>query len=404
MVDIFSIDWASWINLLLRWFHITAGIAWIGSSFYFIWLDYSLQPPQADNAKKAGVFGELWSVHGGGFYCSTKFSTPPQKLPEVLHWFKWEAYTTWISGFLLFVLIYYFNTQVYLLDSSKLSLHPCAAILISLSFFIVSYLCYDLLCRFVQEKFPIIFGVAIFFYITILAYGLTQVFANKAAFLHFGAILGSIMAGNVFFVIIPNQKKIINALLKGKQADSRLGKMGKNRSVHNNYLTLPVLFTMISGHYPLTFGHSYSWILLVIITFLSAFVRHHFNLKHQGKKAFWVLIVAFFLMIVGIYFVEATRKKNNTNAYLEKVEPMQIEQIFAKHCISCHSTNPTFAGFSEPPAGVSFEEFVEIKKRAKIIYEQVVVSRVMPLGNITKMNEMERAIIAQWGLTQMGKK
>lgn len=404
MVDIFSIDWISWLNLLLRWFHITAGIAWIGSSFYFIWLDYSLQSSPVDSDEKAGIVGKLCSVHGGGFYRSTKFSKAPQKLPEVLHWFKWESYTTWISGFLLFVLIYYFNTQVYLLDSTKFSLHPCPAILVSLSFFIGSYLCYDLLCRFVQEKFPIVFGIAIFVFITTLAYGLTQVFANKAAYLHFGAILGSIMTGNVFFVIIPNQKKIVNALLEGKEPDFRLSKIGKNRSVHNNYLTLPVLFTMISGHYPLTFGHPYSWILLVFITFMSAFVRHHFNLKHQGKKAFWVLVVAFFLMVAGIYFVEATRKKTNTNISVEKITTMQIEQIFAKHCISCHSANPTFTGFSEPPAGVNFEVFAEIEKRAKIIYKQVVVSKVMPLGNITKMSEVERSIIAQWSLTQIEKK
>lgn len=403
MLDIFSIDWVGWLNLALRWFHITAGIAWIGSSFYFIWLDYSLLPPQQESDKKAGIFGEVWSVHGGGFYRSTKFAKAPQELPDVLHWFKWEAYSTWISGFLLFVLIYYFDTKVYLIDSENFALTPYQAILVSLSFFIGSYLVYDGLCRFIQEKSPIFFAILIFFALSILAYALTHVFSNKAAFLHFGAVLGSIMAGNVFFVIIPNQKKIVNALLKKKVPDFRLGKMGKNRSVHNNYLTLPVLFTMISAHYPLSFGHPFSWIVLVVITFLSAFIRHYFNLKHQGKNAFWVLIVSFFLIVIGIYIVELTRNKTTSQATTKIIEITQIQKIFEERCITCHRAKPTFAGLTEPPGGISFEELTEIQKRVKSIYEQVVVSKAMPLGNITQLTDEERVLIAQWAQQQQKK-
>jgi uncharacterized membrane protein len=397
MFDIFAVDWSGWLNLALRWFHITAGIAWIGGSFYFIWLDYNLQAPKSE--KKKYIFGELWSVHGGGFYHSKKFARAPRELPDFLHWFKWEAYTTWISGFLLFVLIYYLNAQVYLIDAEKFNLTPLEAIGVSMAFLVGTYLCYDLLCRFVQEKFPILFGIAVFLLITCLSYGLVQFFSNRAAFLHFGVVLGTIMAGNVFFVIIPNQKKIVKALLKNEKPNFLLGKRGKTRSVHNNYLTLPVLFTMISGHYPLTFGHPFNWILLVAITFFSAFLRHYFNLKHQGKKAFWVLVVSFFVMLIAIYIIEYTRAEvrntdKKTDENVIKIE--QVQDIFEKRCNVCHSDEPTFTGLSEPPSGVSFEKPAEIEKRAKIIYDQVVVSKVMPLGNITKMSEEERAVIAQW--------
>ncbi len=395
MLDLLVVDWASWLNLALRWFHIIAGIAWIGGSFYFIWLDHSLLLPEEKNEQEKGILGEVWSVHGGGFYRSVKFLKTPKELPEKLHWFKWEAYTTWISGFLLFILIYYLNAQIYLIDLDKFQLTSSQAILISLALLIISYLIYDLLCRFVQEKFPIIFGVSCFFFITALAYALVQVFSDRAAFLHFGVVIGSIMVGNVFFIIIPNQKKIMNALLKGVTPDSLLGKMGKNRSVHNNYLTLPVIFTMISGHYPLTFSHPFNWVLLVTITFFGAFIRHYFNLKHQRKKSLWVLVISFFTMLVGIYLIETTRDEE-TVAGSEIIKIEQVQTIFANRCLTCHRANPTFTGLSEPPGGISFEKYAEIQKRTKEIYEQVVLAKVMPLGNITGMSDEERKVIAKW--------
>ena len=285
------IDWQDWLNLIIRWFHITAGIAWIGSSFYFIWLDYSLRPPQEqNNKKKAGeknnALGEVWSVHGGGFYHVQKFQNVPKKMPETLHWFKWEAYSTWISGIALFILIYYLNAKLYLIDAEKFSFTPLQSIFISLGFLAGGWLVYDRLCRSFITKFPTLFFTTGFLLICALSYSLTHLFSSKTAFLHYGVVLGTIMVGNVFFVIIPNQKKIVASLMAGKTPDENLGKAGKLRSTHNNYFTLPVIFTMISGHYPLTFGHPYNWILIVEDYFFKCISQTLFQSQTPRKKIF----------------------------------------------------------------------------------------------------------------------
>ena len=407
----------NWLNLIIRWFHITAGIAWIGSSFYFIWLDYSLRPPQEqNNKKKAGeknnALGEVWSVHGGGFYHVQKFQNVPKKMPETLHWFKWEAYSTWISGIALFILIYYLNAKLYLIDAEKFSFTPLQSIFISLGFLAGGWLVYDRLCRSFITKFPTLFFTTGFLLICALSYSLTHLFSSKTAFLHYGVVLGTIMVGNVFFVIIPNQKKIVASLMAGKTPDENLGKAGKLRSTHNNYFTLPVIFTMISGHYPLTFGHPYNWILLVLITFLSAFLRHYFNLKHQGKKSFWVLIISFILIVVAVFLADWSRKylqekeaqiKENQikkEQVQKQVEFAKVQSIIQERCVSCHSDKPTFSGIVAPPAGISYDKSEDILLNVEKIYQQVVISKIMPLGNITQMTQEERDAIAQWYINQ----
>ncbi len=404
------IDWQDWLNLIIRWFHIVAGVAWIGSSFYFIWLDYSLHPPKEKdepekNQQEAGVFGEVWSVHGGGFYHVRKFQNAPKNLPETLHWFKWEAYSTWISGFALFVLIYYLNSKLYLIDAEKFAFTPLQSIFVSLGFLAGGWLVYDTLCRSFIARFPILFFGIAFFLICVLSYSLTHFFNSKAAFLHYGVVLGSIMVGNVFFVIIPNQKKIVAALIAGKTPDENLGKTGKQRSTHNNYFTLPVIFTMISGHYPLTFGHPYNWVILVLITFLSAFFRHYFNLKHQGKKSFWVLITSFIFILIAIFVTDWSRKYFLKKEVLktEQVEFVEVQKIIQERCSSCHSDRPTFTGIAAAPAGISYDKPENILLNVEKIYQQVVISKIMPLGNITQMTQEERGIIAQWA-TNLNKK
>lgn len=395
---ILAIDWLSWFNLLVRFFHVVAGIAWIGSSFYFIWLDLSLRSPQDPKNKEAGVFGEVWSVHGGGFYQVSKFQNAPKKLPETLHWFKWESYATWLSGFFLLIIIYYFNSKLYLIDTEKLNLTTTQAILLSLGFLIIGWVVYDLLCRFLLEKASFVFDLFAFLLLCGLSYGLTHVFSSKAAFLHYGVVLGTIMAGNVFFIIIPNQKKIVAKLLKGEIPDPKLGKDGKSRSTHNNYLTLPVIFAMISGHYPLTFGHPYNWILLLVITFLSAFFRSYFNLKHKGSKNFWVLITSFILILTAIFVTDWTIKNSlkSTKNDSQQVKFSEVVQIVNNRCLTCHSNKPTFTGLTAAPNGLSYENPQVIKTKAKEIYQRVVVTKTMPLGNITNITEIERQIIKNW--------
>ena len=402
MEYLLNFDWLSWLTLIIKWFHVVAGIAWIGSSFYFIWLDCSLEPPKEQSAKDKGISGEVWSVHGGGFYQVAKYNNAPKKIPDTLHWFKWEAYTTWLSGFALVVLIYYLNSKLYLIDTAKFQLSPLQAILLSLSFIVGGWLIYDSLCKILLTRSKLFFGICAFLFLALLSYSLTNLFNSKAAFLHFGVVLGSIMAGNVFFVIIPNQKKIVASLIKGKLADANLGRIGKARSTHNNYLTLPVIFAMISGHFPLTFGHPFNWVVLLIITFLSGFFRHYFNLKHQGRRYLAVLISSLLLILLSIFLTDFSRqfmnKKNSTQQ--EEVSFEKVKVIIKKRCSSCHSDKPTFTGIISAPEGISYDNSQEIKNNIKEIYQRVVIAKTMPLGNVTQMTEEERQIINTWVLQE----
>ena len=283
--------WWQWGNLLFRWLHVIAAIAWIGASFYFIALDNHLKPSHDPNDLKRGIAGEAWEIHGGGFYRVEKFRLAPERLPEPLHWFKWEAYTTWLSGFALFVVVYYAHASSFLIDTSVADLRPWQAIAISVAGLAVAWLVYDLLCR-AFENDEAILAALVFGFVCLAAWGASELFAARAAYLQVGAMIGTVMVGNVFFVIIPAHWELVRAKEAGREPDLRSAVRGKQRSVHNNYLTLPVVFAMLSNHFPITYGHSHSWLILVALMAIGAITRHYFNLRHRGLNVWPVLGVA----------------------------------------------------------------------------------------------------------------
>jgi uncharacterized membrane protein len=283
--------WWQWGNLLFRWLHVIAAIAWIGASFYFIALDNHLEPPSDPKDSARGIGGEAWEIHGGGFYRVEKFRLAPARLPDPLHWFKWEAYTTWLSGFALFIVVYYAHASSFLIDTTVADLRPWEAIAISVAGLAVAWLVYDGLCR-AFENDELVLAILIFGFVCLAAWGATNLLAARAAYLQVGAMVGTVMVGNVFFVIIPAHWELVRAMEAGREPDARWAQRGKQRSVHNNYLTLPVVFAMLSNHFPITYGHSHSWLILVALMAIGAITRHYFNLRHRGLNVWPVLGVA----------------------------------------------------------------------------------------------------------------
>ena len=382
-----DIDFVAWFGLLLRWLHLITGIAWIGSSFYFIWLDNSLTPPEDKEDKKAGVAGELWAVHGGGFYHKKKYGVAPEHMPENLHWFKWEAYFTWVSGFLLFSLIYYYGASLYLIDQAKMHLTPFQAVFTGLCFIIGGWIFYDELCKSPVGKNNRLFGVVWFAALTTAAYVLCHIFSGRGAYIHVGAIIGTVMAANVLMVIIPNQRKVVAALLAGKKPDPQLGIEAKKRSLHNNYMTLPVLLIMISNHYPMLYGNPYNWLVLAGLGASAWPIRQFFNLRHKGIVNYWYPAVGVAGIITVALFVSTGAKPAGST---EKVSAVELRTIVRTHCSSCHSDTPTHAGILTAPLGITFDTMDEIKKYAPRIVDQAVVRGIMPLGNETGMTADER--------------
>jgi uncharacterized membrane protein len=384
-------DLPGWLNLALRWLHVIAGVAWIGASFYFVWLDNNLRAPVPE---KDGVKGELWAVHGGGFYHSQKYMVAPAHMPDHLHWFKWEAYTTWLSGFALLVVLYYWQAPVYLIDASKHAFSQPAAIATGLAFIFGGLAVYEALCRSPLGKRGLWFGLVWFGALTAAAYFLSKLFSDRGAFIHVGAIIGTCMVGNVFLVIIPNQRKIVADMLAGRDVDPRLGLMGKQRSVHNTYMTLPVIFIMISNHYPLVTGHPLSWLLLAMISAGGISIRQFFLLKHHGKIRHDFLFYGAMLIFAATLVASL---KPKTEVKVEGVVPFSTAQaIVQKHCVMCHSASPTHAGFSAPPLGATFDNPEHIRTYAPKIRERAVTSTSMPLGNETGMTVQERAQLGAW--------
>jgi uncharacterized membrane protein len=283
--------WWQWGNLLFRWLHVIAGIAWVGASFYFIALDNHLEAPRDPDDAKRGVGGEAWEIHGGGFYRVEKYVLAPQRLPEHLYWFKWEAYTTWLSGFALFIVVYYAHASSFMIDPTVADLQPWQAIAISIAGLAIAWLVYDGLCRAFAND-DLVLAILVFGFVCLSAWGASELFAARAAYLQVGAMIGTMMVGNVFFVIIPAQRELVRAKREGREPDPRLGLRSKQRSVHNNYLTLPVVFAMLSNHFPITYGHSHAWLILVALMAIGALTRHYFNLRHRGLNVWPVLGVA----------------------------------------------------------------------------------------------------------------
>jgi len=381
-----------WLNLLARWFHITAGISWIGASFYFVWLDNHLLPAKDPADGADGVSGELWSVHGGGFYHNQKYPTGPKREPltEHLHWFKWEAYSTWLSGMAMLAIVYWASAGTLMIDKSVLALTPAEAIGISVASIALGWMVYDVLCK-VLERQPIALGVAVYAFLAFAAWGLSHVFSARAAYIHVGAIIGTIMVANVAYVIIPGQRKMLAQIRRGEEPDPRPGRLGKMRSVHNTYFTLPVLFTMISNHYPMTYGSAYGWEALAVLSLASILVRQFFLFTHKERYVPWLLAGAGVLVgVVALALVPRLPAVSKTVTFGD------VQPIFEKRCAVCHASRPRQAGFAAAPEGVLLDTPEHIQANAARIEAQAVATRNMPLGNVTNMTNDERAQIGAW--------
>ncbi len=385
-----------WAHLLVRLLHVTAGIAWIGTSFYFIALDYQLLPVRRREDAERGVGGESWEIHGGGFYRVEKFKVAPGELPEPLHWFMWEAYTTWLSGFALLILLYYLNPETYLIDRRVADISPLTAVAISVGMLVVGWLVYDGLCRLLGER-ELLLAAAITAVIALVAWGSSQLFSARAAYIQVGALIGTWMVANVSSVIIPGQRQLVAAMLEGKAPDPIHGIRGKQRSVHNNYLTLPVLLAMISNHFPFTYGHPHGWLVLLALMAISAWLRHFFNLRHLGQVRLWIpASAAAATAALAVVVAPPATFSPGPAVPSEPVEFLRAQAVITQRCTPCHSATPTFTGFTAPPKGVSYDTPLEIQARAPQIYQQSVVTQTMPVGNLTGMTDEERALLGAW--------
>ncbi|MCG2836473.1 urate hydroxylase PuuD [Photobacterium sp. WH77] len=405
-----------WLNLAIRWVHMIVGIAWIGASFYFVWLENNLNRVNP----KTGLSGDLWAIHGGGIYHLEKYKLAPPTMPENLHWFKWEAYFTWITGVLLLGVVYYLNADIYLVAPGS-GLSATASVALGVGSLAAGWIIYSLLCDSALGKKPMLLGIILFFGLVAAAYGLSQVFSGRGAYIHVGAIIGTIMVGNVFFVIMPAQRGLVKAIEENREPDPVLPAKGLLRSRHNNYLTLPVLFIMISNHFPSTYGSEYNWLILAGLAVFSILVRHYFNTRHGSQKFAWTMPVAA-LGMIALAFVTSpyASKMGETSApaasapavkaesataqaETDSAQPAssgvsfaQVNEVIQIRCSVCHSAQPTHAAFSTAPAGVILDTPEEIKVNAPRIVAQSVQTKVMPLGNLTQMTDDERKLIGTW--------
>lgn len=417
-----------WLNLGIRWIHMITGIAWIGASFYFVWLENNLNRSNP----REGLSGDLWAIHGGGIYHLEKYKLAPPKMPENLHWFKWEAYATWLSGVALLLVVYYLNPSLYLVKPG-VELSPAMGIAIGLGSMAISYVIYHFLCDSPLGKRPALLGAVLFVLIIAAAYGFSQIFSGRAAYIHVGAIIGTIMVGNVFFTIMPAQRALVKAIEENRTPDPVLPAKGLLRSRHNNYFTLPVLFIMISNHFPSTYGSQYNWAILAGIAILAVLVRHYFNTRHDSSKYVWTLPAAALGMICLAYVTAPAQRapaaapvaaveqpSSAAPAKVEEASPAatpaeqaastngtaavsvgasdfaKVESVIHERCTVCHSASPTSPMFSTAPAGFMLDTPEQMKAQAAKIHAQTVATQIMPLGNITQMTQDERDLIGSW--------
>ncbi len=379
-----------WLNIITRLMHITFGIAWIGASFYFVFLENALN--RTHNVRDE-LAGNLWAIHGGGFYYLEKYKVAPKTIPKHLHWFKYEAYFTWVSGFCLLFVVYYFNASALLIDKNILNISAATGIAIGVGSFVVAWVLYDLLCKTALVKKGPLFAFIGFLIAVGFAYFYSHVFSSRAAYIHFGAMIGSIMVANVFFVIIPAQKAMVKAAREGSPLDPQLGKNALTRSLHNNYFTLPVLFVMISNHFPTTFGYEYPWLILAIISLGTAGVKHYLNLREKGQLSVWVMPVSVVILLAGA-FISAPPK--DPGACNTKIDFSEVNAVIQSRCISCHSSKPTDDVYKAPPNGVMYDTPDDIARKKELIMQRVVITKTMPQNNKTNMTEKERDIIRCW--------
>ncbi|QBM27095.1 urate hydroxylase PuuD [Hydrogenophaga pseudoflava] len=391
-METYLLDWA---NLLLRWLHVIVAIAWIGSSFYFVFLDSSLTPPEDEQLKKDGVGGELWALHGGGFYHPVKFKAAPPKLPDHLHWFYWESYSTWLSGFALFLISYLWSPSVYLIDPRVMEWSPAGAIAAALAFLVVFWFAYDIICRTLGQtkNGDAKVGALVLVLVCIAAYAATQMFAGRAAFLLMGAMLATAMSANVFFWIIPGQRTMVADMKAGRPVDPIHGIRGKQRSVHNTYFTLPVLFAMLSNHYSFTYAHPQNWLILIAIMFAGAAIRQFFVMRHGYKLGRnphpWKYAAVGVVVLLGLIVWLRPAPAAPAAAAPATVGYAQLQPVVAQRCVMCH-------GEALQSKGVRLDSADELKKNAQMVYQQVVVQKLMPMNNATGLTEDERALFAQW--------
>lgn len=396
-----------WLNLGIRWIHMIVGIAWIGASFYFVWLENNLNRSNP----REGLSGDLWAIHGGGIYHLEKYKLAPPQMPENLHWFKWEAYTTWLSGVALLMVVYYLNPGLYLvLPGSDLS--PAAAVAIGFGSLIVGWFVYDLLCDSGLGKTPALLGLVLFVLVIAACWGYSQIFSGRAAYIHTGALIGTIMVGNVFRIIMPAQRALVKAIEENRTPDPVLPAKGLLRSRHNNYFTLPVLFIMISNHFPSTYGSEYNWLILAALGALSVLVRHYFNTRHDSNRFAWALPAAAVGMICLAFVLSPNRQpvpqnlapatpeqasiSERQNSAESHSQFSKVSSVIEERCTVCHSAKPTSPLFSAAPAGVMFDTPEQIQQMAAKIHAQTIASQIMPLGNITQMTQEERDLLATW--------
>ena len=430
--------WLDWFSLFVRWFHVIAGVAWIGASFYFIWLDNNLRAPAQWKVDK-GIKGDLWAIHGGGFYEVAKYAYGPEQMPTTLHWFKWEAYTTWLSGFALLIIVYYFGASAYLIDPRVNAISPSVAIGLGLGLIFGGLALYELACRSRLANYPVAFGICLVTLICIVTFFATQWFSGRGAYIHVGALIGTIMAGNVFLNIMPNQRKMVAAVAAKKEIDPQWGASAKLRSLHNNYFTLPLLFIMISNHYPMTYQHQHNYLVLIAIMIAAAWIRHFFNLRHKGQTKPSILVtgaIAMLAISLWISWPQATAvtpESSGSSAALSLEDSSKLQQttstaangtisnnaaphsdsdilpaattaisnehiqnLVKRHCVSCHSRNPSDDIFKVAPVGVILDTWQDIERFAPQIVRRASVTKDMPFMNKTGMTEKEREDIARW--------
>ncbi len=402
MIDFtFFLDW---LEFAVRWLHVVTAIAWIGSSFYFIALDLGLRP---STDRRKGVSGEEWQVHGGGFYHIQKYMVAPARMPEDLIWFKWESYMTWISGFALLILVYYLGGELYLVDANVLDIAVWQGVLISLGSLLFGWLAYDLICksRFGENNTRLM--VLLFFVLVAMAWGYTQVFTGRAALLHLGAFTATIMTGNVFITIIPNQKIVVADLKAGRMPDAKYGRIAKQRSTHNNYLTLPVIFLMLSNHYPLAFASEMNWLIAALVFLMGVSIRHYFNTKHARKGTpnwTWAITVALFGLIMWLSSAPMFHNRGDGEATLGPVAQRfaeatgfdEVQEIIMGRCSMCHGAEVYWDGLGHAAKGVFLDNPADIARQAQAIYLQAGLTNAMPPANLTSMSPEERAAIVAW--------
>lgn len=391
-------------NFMLRWLHVIAAIAWIGESIYFVMLDNGLKTPKDENCRQKGVFGEMWAVHGGGFYHNQKYATSPEKLPDDLHWSFWKSYTTWLSGFALFIILYMVNPSFYLVNPNSnwewaANLAGWEANILALAFLLLGWVVYNEMCKRISPNMErdglLSIGVAVM--MIVVAYLSTQMFSGRAAFLLTGAVMATAMSANVFFWIIPGQRRMVKAMKAGATPNPLDGKRGKQRSVHNTYFTLPVVLLMISNHYSFAYTHEHAWVLMTLFIFAGALIRQYFVLMHAGKIQPIYPIAGVVLILIAFWVAMPAQSSSQSGAQAAEKGPdiTEIGAVIEQRCVACHSQTPTQPGFSAPPAGFAYDEIEQIIKQQESI-KRVVASSYMPLGNMTNMTEEERALIEEW--------